>query len=240
MSPVLGYPMPDLGYRLYTDASNHGIGAVLQQVQPIKIRDLQGTKIYTRLKNTFDNRKPIPSLVTQIKEEQSHIPTSLTWAKEFGDTEIWIKRVICYWSRLFKQAEKNYTVTEKEALALKEALVKFLLIIQGEQIITITDHSALTWSCTYQSVNRRLTTYGTTFAGFEEKLKIIHRARKFTLMWIHYQDYNREYPSTMLHITAMTCRSSSTPHKYWISRRNTTTRSNQWPIESSLQIQGTN
>ena len=46
MSPVLGYPISGLGYRLYTDASDHGIGAVLQQVQPIKIKDLKGTTTY--------------------------------------------------------------------------------------------------------------------------------------------------------------------------------------------------
>ena len=104
----------------------------------------------------------------------SQIPLSLTWAQNFEETEVWIERVISYWSQLFKQAEKNYTVTEKEALALKEALVKFLPIVKGEEIIAITDHSALTWSRTYQNVNRRLTTYGATFAGFDEKLKIIH------------------------------------------------------------------
>ena len=176
MSPVLGYPISGLGYRLYTDASDHGIRAVLQQVQPIRVKDLRGTKTYTKLKDAFNSKKPLPSLVTSIKEENSQIPPSLTWAENFEETEVWIERVITYWSRLFKQAEKNYTVTEKEALALKEALVKFQPIIEGEEIMAITDHSALTWSRTYQNINRRLTTYGTTFAGFNKKLKIIHRA----------------------------------------------------------------
>ena len=176
MSPVLGYPISRLGYRLYTNASDHGIGAVLQQVQPIRVKDLRGMKTYVRLRDAFDSKKPLPSLVTTIKEEALQIPLSLTWAKNFEETEVWIKRVIVYWSRLFKQAEKNYTITEKEALALKEALVKFQPVIEGEEIIAITDHSALTWSRTYQNINRRLTTYGATFAGFNEKLKIVHRA----------------------------------------------------------------
>ena len=178
MSPVLGYPISGLGYRLYTDTSNHGIRAILQQVQPIRIKDLRGTKAYIRLKDTFDSKKPLPSLITSIKEENSQIPLSLTWAKNFEETEVWIKRVIAYWSRLFKQAKKNYTITEKEALALKEkeALVKFQPVIKGEEIIAITDHSALTWSRTYQNINRRLTTYGATFSRFNEKLKIVHRA----------------------------------------------------------------
>ena len=31
-TPILGYPKDGLGYRLYTDASNFGIGAILQQI----------------------------------------------------------------------------------------------------------------------------------------------------------------------------------------------------------------
>ena len=123
MSPVLWYPISGLGYRLYTDASDDSIGAVLQQVQLIKIRDLKGTTTYERLKEAYNEGLPIPSLVNKIKEETSQIPLSLTWAQNFEETEVWIERVISYWSRLFKQAEKNYTVTKKEALALKEALV---------------------------------------------------------------------------------------------------------------------
>jgi len=49
--------------------------------------------------------------------------------------------------------EKNYSPTEKEALALKCALEKFEPLIEGEVITAITDHSALTWSKTYHNVN---------------------------------------------------------------------------------------
>jgi hypothetical protein len=89
--------------------------------------------------------------------------------------EVYIKRVIAYWSRLLKSAEKNYSPTEKEALALKDALVKFQPLIEGEVITAITDHSALTWSKTYNNVNRRLMSWGLTYSAYP-KLKIIHRA----------------------------------------------------------------
>ena len=45
-TPILGHPMDGRGYRLYTNASDFGIGAVLQQIQPIKISDLKGTQLY--------------------------------------------------------------------------------------------------------------------------------------------------------------------------------------------------
>ena len=48
-------------------------------------------------------------------------------------------------------------------------------ILEGEDIIAITDHSALTWSKTYQSVNKRLLKWGHTYAA-HPGLKIIHKA----------------------------------------------------------------
>ena len=89
--------------------------------------------------------------------------------------QVWVERVITYWSRLFKQAEKNYSATEKEALALKDALVKFMPVLEGEDIMAITDHSALTWGRTYQNINKRLQKWGLTYNAFP-KLKIIRRA----------------------------------------------------------------
>ena len=172
---MLGYPIPGLGYHLYTDASNHGIGAVLQQIQPIKIKDLKGSRLYDKLEDCYRNKKLISQITTKIKEEELHIPQNLEWDKDFEETQVWIERVIAYWSRLFKQAQKNYSATEKEALALKESLVKFQPVLEGESIMAITNHSALTWSRTYQNVNKQLAEWGLTYQAYP-KLKIIHQA----------------------------------------------------------------
>jgi RNase H-like domain found in reverse transcriptase len=45
-APVLGHPMTGCPYRIYSDASDVAIGTSLQQVQPIKLNDLQGSKAY--------------------------------------------------------------------------------------------------------------------------------------------------------------------------------------------------
>lgn len=74
-----------------------------------------------------------------------------------------------------KSAEQNYSPTEPEALALKEALIKFQPFLEGGQTLAITDHAALTWSKTFQNVNRRLLTWGTVFSAYPN-LKIVHRA----------------------------------------------------------------
>jgi len=173
-TPILGHPQDRKGYRLYTDASDFGIGAVLQQIQAIRIQDLKGTQLYERLYKAYRSGKPPPQLVT-IADKDEDQPMTTAWNDIFKETEVYIERVIAYWSRLLKSAEKNYSPTEKEVLALKDALVKFEPLIEGEIITAITDHSALTWSRTYHNVNRRLMSYGLTYLAYP-KLKIVHRA----------------------------------------------------------------
>jgi hypothetical protein len=56
--------------------------------------------------------------------------------------------------------------TEREALALKEGLIKFQPYIEGETILAVTNHAALTWSKTFQNVNQRLLTWGADFAAY--------------------------------------------------------------------------
>ena len=55
-----------------------------------------------------------------------------------------VECVIAYWSRVLKSAEQNYSPMEREALALKEALIKFQPFLEGVPTLTITNHAALT------------------------------------------------------------------------------------------------
>lgn len=174
-APVRAYAIPGLPYRIYSDACDYGLAAILQQVQPIRIKDLQGTKAYKRLEKAFKKGEPIPSLVTALTKDNSDIPEAGNWAEKFDDTIVYVERVIAYWSRVLQSAERNYSPTEREALALKEGLIKFQPFLEGEHILAITDHAALTWSKTFQNVNRRLLSWGLVFSAYP-KLRIIHRA----------------------------------------------------------------
>ncbi len=174
-APVRAYAIPGLGYRLYTDACDYGIAAILQQIQPIAIKDLKGTRVYDKLKKAFNKKEPIPNLVIQISKNDTDVPENGDWNSDFETTVVHVERVIAYWSRSLKTAEKNYSPTEREALALKDGLIKFQSFVEGEKVLAITDHAALTWARTYQNVNRRLLTWGTVFAAYPET-KIVHRA----------------------------------------------------------------
>jgi transposase InsO family protein len=174
-APVRAYGIPGLGYRLYSDACDEGLAGILQQIQPIKIKDLEGTRTYEVLKKAYESKQPVPKLVVPVLKGGESIPAD-EWGENFEDTTVHIERVIAYWSRTLKLAERNYSPTEKEALALKEALIKFQAYIEGEEnLIAITDHAALTWSKTFQNVNKRLLTWGTVFAAYPY-LKVVHRA----------------------------------------------------------------
>ena len=123
------------------------------------IKDLKGTPLYIKLKSAYDKGSPLPRVTPNISKTILDVPEPGAWADNFEETEIFVERVIAYWSRSLKQAEKNYSPTKREAMALKDGLIKFQPYIEGEQIVAVTDHAALIWSKTFQNINRRLLTW---------------------------------------------------------------------------------
>nr|CAN61848.1 hypothetical protein VITISV_016506 [Vitis vinifera] len=64
--------------------------------------------------------------------------------------------VIYYASKTLKEAQRNYTTTEKELLAIVFALDKFRAYLVGSIIVVFTDHSALKYLLTKQDAKARL------------------------------------------------------------------------------------
>ena len=98
-----------------------------------------------------------------------------SWGTTLDETRVTVERVIAYWSRTLKGAERNYSTTEREALAAKEGLVHFQPFLEGERVLLITDHAALQWARAYENTNRRLAAWGAIYAAFPG-LEILHRA----------------------------------------------------------------
>jgi hypothetical protein len=153
-APLLGHPIEGLPYTLYTDASDKAVGCALQQIQPILVRDLEGTRAYKRLQKAYEAGAPPPKLTTTISPKFNDAPPAGEWGETFEDTVVYIERVIGYYSRRFKGAEQRYSTTEREALAAKEGLVRFQPYIEGERVLLVTDHLALQWARTYENSNR--------------------------------------------------------------------------------------
>eukprot|EP00731_Ephydatia_muelleri_P010157 Em0005g743a len=70
-----------------------------------------------------------------------------------GGTE----RVIAYWSRKLQKAERNYSTTEREALAVVASLKEFYPYVYGFPCKLITDHNPLTSLKGIKDVGGRLT-----------------------------------------------------------------------------------
>jgi hypothetical protein len=66
------------------------------------------------------------------------------------------EHVIAYASRILNEAERNYTVTEKECLAIIWATKYFHHFLQGHEFSIVTDHEAIPWLRKHKQPKGRL------------------------------------------------------------------------------------
>ena len=67
------------------------------------------------------------------------------------------ERVLAYWSRKLQKTERNYSTTEREALAVVSALKEFYPYVYGFSCRLITDHNPLTSLRSLKDIGGRLT-----------------------------------------------------------------------------------
>lgn len=79
---------------------------------------------------------------------------------------------IAYMSRSFTSAEKNYSITERETLAVLVALEHWRCYIENGQTFTVyTDHSALKWFLSLDNPTGRLARWGVRLSSFNFVIK---------------------------------------------------------------------
>ncbi|GMF25326.1 unnamed protein product [Phytophthora fragariaefolia] len=77
------------------------------------------------------------------------------------------ERVVSFQSRQLKAAEKNYPVHDKELLAMKYALVKFLVHLLGQKPFVIyTDHASLRTATSSPHLSQRMARWLSFFAEY--------------------------------------------------------------------------
>jgi len=80
-----------------------------------------------------------------IMTDASDVGLGAALMQRADDAEEGQMHVVRYMSRKIKGAETRYTVTEKEMLAVVEALRKWRTYLGGRRVTVYTDHSALVW-----------------------------------------------------------------------------------------------
>ena len=60
-----------------------------------------------------------------------------------------------FFSKRLSSAERNYSATDREFVAIKLSLEKWRQFLVGKRFLLLTDHAALTYLHTTASVSRR-------------------------------------------------------------------------------------
>jgi hypothetical protein len=82
------------------------------------------------------------------------------------------ERPIAYMSKSLSDAERNYSITEREALAVLTALEHWLCYLDNGRTFTVyTDHSALQWFLSLSNPTGRLARWGVRLSCFDFTIK---------------------------------------------------------------------
>ena len=88
-----------------------------------------------------------------------------------GQRENGKPHVVYYASKTLNEAQRNYTTTEKELLAVVYALDTFRAYLVGSDIVIFTDHSALKYLLTKQNAKARLIRWVLMLQDFNLQIK---------------------------------------------------------------------
>ena len=83
------------------------------------------------------------------------------------------KRVIAYAGRDLNSAERNYSATEREALAVIDGIKGFQPYLQGQNFTIYTDHNALRWLMSLADPSGRLARWSLLIQQFD--FDAVHR-----------------------------------------------------------------
>ncbi|RVW83480.1 Retrovirus-related Pol polyprotein from transposon 17.6 [Vitis vinifera] len=133
---------------------------------------------YRRCQNSFDQLKKFLTTTPIVRAPNWQLPFELMCdASDFaigavlGQREDGKPYVIYYASKTLNEAQRNYTTTEKELLAVVFALDKFRAYLVGSFIIVFTDHSALKYLLTKQDAKARLIRWILLLQEFDLQIK---------------------------------------------------------------------
>lgn len=111
-----------------------------------------------------------------IQTDASDVGVGAVLLQGEGDEE----RVVAYASRSLGRAERSYSATEKECLAVLFGIEKYRPYIEGAKFKVITDHHSLLWLNRLQSPTGRVARWSVKLA--QHSFDIVHRKGKFNVV----------------------------------------------------------
>ncbi|CAG9568732.1 unnamed protein product [Danaus chrysippus] len=104
-----------------------------------------------------------------IKTDASNFAIGAVLVQGEGENE----HPVEYASRLLNKSERNYSTTEREALAVVWAVNKFRGYIEGTKITVLCDHQALKWLMTLKTPTGRLARWALQLQPYDITIKYI-------------------------------------------------------------------
>ncbi|RVW57870.1 Retrovirus-related Pol polyprotein from transposon 17.6 [Vitis vinifera] len=175
---VLGHIISERGIEV--DKAKVELIAKLPSPTTVKgVRQFLGhAGFYRRCQHSFDQLKKFLTTTPIVRAPNWQLPFELMCdASDFaigavlGQREDGKPYVIYYASKTLNEAQRNYTTTEKELLAVVFALDKFRAYLVGSFIIVFTDHSALKYLLTKQDAKARLIRWILLLQEFDLQIK---------------------------------------------------------------------
>ena len=111
--------------------------------------------------NTLRERLIHPPVLTLPKKKGRFILDTDASGEQIGcclfqEQESGPKLPIGYWSRSLNSAERNYSTTEKEFLAIVWAILQLRPYLEGQRFLIRTDHHSLRWVLNLSDAQGRL------------------------------------------------------------------------------------